>query len=738
MNDDMVLQFLMFTEVHERWEDLILGNANLLRRVKEVLPNLNWKEYVRDKNLAENLLLVIQFFEMNGIRKRLQDMFISDDDGLMAALATVIKEPNWQVIVGNEKAKNLLYVVQFLELNDVSKAWQDLVIHNDTSDELQATLAAILVKEPKWREFVGEERAANLLHILHFCEGNNVRKDWLYWIISNDGLMATLVNVIKNPVYQDIVGTKKAEDLLHLLRFCECYKVSTPWLDWIIKHGDVMAAMATELKKPDWQGRIGEKRAETLLLTLHFLHYTKNIQKWLPLVFENGILMVRLETAIAKWRQEDETKMTQNAKNIMTALHFLVSNGVVQTWENLILHNTDFASSLARVLKKGAWQGIVGAVKAENLLQVVHFCACNGISQTWLNCIIQCDDVMATFATVFTKPQWQGIVEKGRIANLMLIVDFLYHIDDLRKRLRWMVVDGNFMVKMAAVATKWLDEDRIGLSMNAENVLLVLHFLEFNKVKEGWQNLILYNLDLIDSLATILKRLGWDNFMLDKNANYLPNYLPDARSIFKAFSYAEPEKIRVVMIGMSPLADRDLTTGLAFSANCCKEGFLNTGKWILTVHRSLKIAGLLSEDSCYDYSHEDWARNGVLLVNAAFTITEQAGNDIRDDISDVGKHFDIWNEFWKAFLADWIAKCESDHKVFVMCWGSAAVWREMLSLCERETFGKHMKFITLQSDHPTWPGEQGNFLNETPQHFQIINECYPGIFNISKRKTIST
>eukprot|EP00112_Aurelia_sp_Birch-Aquarium-sp1_P015048 Seg3300.2 transcript_id=Seg3300.2/GoldUCD/mRNA.D3Y31 product="Uracil-DNA glycosylase" protein_id=Seg3300.2/GoldUCD/D3Y31 len=735
MDDDMVLHFLKCTKVHERWKDLILGNDNLLCRVKEVLQSLDWKEYVEDKKLAENLLLVIQFFEMNGIRKRLQDIFTSDDDGLMAALATVIKEPKWQVIVGSEEAKNLLYVVQFLDLNDVSKAWQDLVIHNDTSDELQATLAAVLVKAPKWREFVGEERAENLLHILHFCEGNNVTKDWFYWIISNDGLMATLVHVIKKPVYQDIVGKKRAEDLLHVLRFfCECYKLNTRWFDWFIEHSDVMAAMATVLKKLDMQGGIGETRPSTLMHALYFLHYTNDIQKWLPLIVENAIPILRLGRAVAKWCQEDETKMIRNAKNIMTALHFLVLNEVQQTWQDLILNNIDFASSLARVLKEDNWQGIVGAVKAENLLQVVHFCASNGISKSWLDSTIKRDDVMASLATMFTKPQWQGIVEKGKIANLMLIVDFLYHIDDLGKWLRFMLEDGNLMVKMAAVIRKWLDKAQIGFNMNAENVLLVLHFLKFNKVKEGWQNLILYNLDLVGSLATILKKLGWDNFMFDENANYLPNYLPDARSIFKAFSYAEPEKIKVVMIGMSPLADRDLTTGLAYSANCCKEGFRNTGKWMRTVHRSLKIAGILSEDYSYDFSHEDWARNGVLLVNAAFTITEQAENEIID----ARKHSHMWNEFLKDFLADWIAKCESDHKIFVMCWGTAAVWSETLSLCEKEPFGEHMKFITLRSDHPTWPGEYGNFLNETPQHFKIINEFYPGIFDISKRKKIST
>ena len=731
MDGDLVLEFLKSTNVHERWKYLILSNANLTRRVKEAVPFVDWKEYAENTELAENLLVGLQFFEMNAITKCLQAAFISDN-GLMATLATVVKEPKWQVIVGPEEAQNLLNVVKFLELNGVSETWRDSVIHNDAYD-MGATLAAVLMKEPKWEESVGVEKAEVLLHLINFCEGNNVKKECLYSIISNDALMAKLVTVIKKPEYQDIVGAKKAEDLFLLVRFCECNNLSEDWLNWIIRRGDVVAALANVLKKPEWVGIIGEKKTTDLLHVLTFLHYTDEIARWLPTVLENGTLMVRFAAATAEWRRKDETRIKRNAKKIMTAIQFLVSNGVAQTWQDVILHNFDSSLSLARVVDKHDFQGIVGAEKAENMVHVVHICACNSISKSWLDCIIKRDDIIATLANAFTKPQWQGIVQKERIANLMLMVDFLYRTEDIGKWLRLMLEDDDLMVKVAAVMRKLRDEERIGLSMDAENVLLVLHFLEFNKVKEGWQNLILCSTDLVDSLATLLKTLGWHNFMLDENDNYLQNCLPDARSIFEAFSYAEPEEIKVLIIGKSPLTDRNLSSGLAFSANCCEARFLDsTGSHILAVHKSLKIAGVLREDQCYDVSHEDWARNGVLLLNLALTITERGGSNI----SDVNKHFDIWNEFWKDFVADWIAKRKSDNKIFVMCWGrsSAAVWGEVLS--QKATFGKHKKLLTLRSDHPTRPGDKGNFLNETPQHFQMINECYPGIFHIIKKEEI--
>ena len=731
MDGDLVPEFLKSTNVHERLKYLILSNANLTRRVKEALPFVDWKEYAENTELAENFLVGLQFFEMNAITKCLQAAFISDD-GLMATLATVVKEPKWQVIVGREEAQNLLNVVKFLELNDVGEAWRHSVIHNDAYDTLQATLAAILTKEPKWQESVGVEKAEVLLHLINFCEGNNVKKECLYSIISNDALMARVVTVIKKPDYQDIVGTKKAEDLLLSVRFCEFNELGEDWLNWIIRHGDVMAALANVLRKPEWVGIIGEGEKANLLRVLSFLYYTDEITRWLPIILENGTLMVRFVAAIAEWRKKDETRMKRNAKKIMIALQFLVLNGVAQTWQDAILHNLDSALSLARALDKHNWQCIVGAAKAENIVHVVHFCTCNSISKSWLDCIIKRDDVMATLANAFTKPQWQGIVEKERIANLTLMVDFLYRTEDLVKWLRLMLGDDDLMVKVAAVMRKWRDEERIGLSMNAENVLLVLHFLELNKVKEGWQDLILCSLDLVGSLATILKTLGWDNFMLEENANYLPNCLPDARSIFKAFSYAEPEEIKVLIIGQSPLTDRNLTTGLAFSANCREARFLgSTGSQIMAVHKSLKKAVVLREDYCYEVSHEDWARNGVLLLNAALTITEGQGSGT----DDVKKHLDIWKEFWKDFLADWIAKRKSDNTLFVMCWGSnsAAVWGEVL--CQKAAFRNHMKLVTLRSDHPSRRGD-GNFLNETPQHFQMINECYPGIFNIIKKEEI--
>ena len=418
----------------------------------------------------------------------------------------------------------------------------------------------------------------------------------------------------------------------------------------------------------------------------------------LPYIDSNDDLKVRLAAVLENWSRKDGGYIKQNFAIFLRVLCFLVSNGIKEEIQDRILYNLDLVVSFATEVRKGQ-------EKVEDLLLVLRFFERNDISKDWLDWIIQDDNRMTRLAKVIWVSSWEGEIGKYKVEKIM----------------------------SAAL------------------------FLERNNVKSGWQDLILYNFELATEVGTVLEKLGGRKFSKEGSGDYLQDgenvYLPDSNNIFKAFSYADPDDIKVVIIGTSPLPNRDLATGLAFSTDSSEEALQSfTGHSIWKVHKSLKIAGILSTDYNYHCSHEEWATNGVLLLNASLTMTEWTeGDDKSRNYIEMHKHCRIWETFMKQLLKEWIDRRKSDHKVFVMCWGYANVnhiryadeiWRGALTPSSnaqwiRPTSEKLLNLITLHSDHPTWPREPSNiFLHETPQHFQMINECYPGIFDITNKKPI--
>ena len=698
----MVQDFLEHTNADEKWKGLILGNGKLLRRVEAVLRNLDWKDYVGHPELTENLLRVLQFMESNGVNKALQDSIIYDVDDseeLMATLARVmINEPKWQGNVGAEKAENLLLVVRFLVWNGVKDGWQNSILSDDGDDGLMVRLANVL-KEEEYQDVVGAEKAENLLFVVRFLVWNGVEDDWHDSIISEDGLMARLATVVNKPKWQVVVGKEAAENLLLVVRYCgvlfgQRMNKSKEWLDRKLQDDDEMAKLVVVLRIPRWQGVTGQTRFVTLNRICTFLNKTNDGKSWLPCIRVNDDLIVRLAAVLENWNRKDGSCIKQNFEIIMRVLYFLVSNGIKEEIQDRILYNLDLVVSLETIVKKPYWQGNVANEKVKNLLFVVLFSECNDINNDWLDWIILDDNRMGRLANIIRESSWEDNMGKDK----------------------------------------------------AQKILLVALFLESNNVKRGWQDLILYNLELAIELGTVPRELGGERVSEEGGGDYLQDgegvYVPGGDNIFKAFSYAEPDDIKVVIIGTSPIPDRDFATGLAFSIGFSEEGVQSSkGHSIWKVHNSLKIADILSTEYNYDCSHEEWARNGVLLLNAALTITEGNGKFL-----DMDRHCRKWKTFMKLLLKEWIAKRKSDHKVFVMCWGYAnlnytryadEIWRGAMSPSNdakriSPTSENLKNLITLHSDHPTWPREPNNiFLHESPQHFQMINECYPGIFDIA-------
>ena len=266
----------------------------------------------------------------------------------------------------------------------------------------------------------------------------------------------------------------------------------------------------------------------------------------------------------------------------------------------------------------------------------------------------------------------------------------------------------------------------------------VIEFLKRNEVKGGWEKLIIRSVDLTTKLGEII-------YQCEKMQNKEKKTIrPEDNKILRAFSYAEPRDIKVVIIGTSPAATQSIANGLAFSSDRY-EGNLKPKQAIPIVHQALRKAKILAEDGDYYCGHEEWARRGVLLLNAALTITEAK----KENADDIASHCYMWKEFLRELLFEWIIKTSIGyrHTLFVMLWGAAplpnminyaeSVWSKVYKHHKlfKEVFKK--KIRTFSTDHPTFPsGGDNNFLVEAPGHFETINREYRRIFYLKPKVSV--
>ena len=265
----------------------------------------------------------------------------------------------------------------------------------------------------------------------------------------------------------------------------------------------------------------------------------------------------------------------------------------------------------------------------------------------------------------------------------------------------------------------------------------VMEFLQLNKVKGGWQDLIIPSVDLTTKLGEII-------YECEKMQSEGKTIRPEDDKILRAFSYAEPYDIKVVIIGTSPAATESIANGLAFSSEQC-ESSLRPEQAIPKVHQALRIAEKL-KDRDYHCSHKKWAKKGVLLLNAALTITAKSKYE-KESSEDIKSHCNMWNEFLQELLFEWIIRTPIRHKLFVMRWGYAPR-PNMINYAERvwSKVDKHHKLFKDVFErkihtfpiihHPTFPFDkdnpsENNFLNDAPGHFKTIIHKHGNIFPLT-------
>lgn len=167
---------------------------------------------------------------------------------------------------------------------------------------------------------------------------------------------------------------------------------------------------------------------------------------------------------------------------------------------------------------------------------------------------------------------------------------------------------------------------------------------------------------------------------------------PPRHQIFRAIELTPFEKVKVVIIGQDPYHNDYQANGLSFSVNESVAAPPSLRNIFQELHSDLGINRTRKD-------LQDWAEQGVLLLNATLTVRAHHANSHKD----LG-----WDYF-----TDYIIKALSERReniVFVL-WGSFAQKKKMLI--------NEAKHFVLQSAHPSPLSAHRGFFGSKP--FSQIN-----------------
>ncbi|MEN4045610.1 MULTISPECIES: uracil-DNA glycosylase [Sulfurimonas] len=195
---------------------------------------------------------------------------------------------------------------------------------------------------------------------------------------------------------------------------------------------------------------------------------------------------------------------------------------------------------------------------------------------------------------------------------------------------------------------------------------------------------------------------GWKNFLNDEiHKEYFIKLLkkvsleyksktvfPNFENIFRAFNLVKPSEVKVVIIGQDPYHGINQATGLAFSV-CPK---CNIPPSLKNIYKEL-----VDDIGCKYPKNGDltqWAKEGVLLINAVLTVEQGKANSHKD----FG-----WQKFTDAVIKK--LSDEKEHLVFIL-WGGPSQKKEFLI--------DTTKHCIIKSSHPSPLSAYRGFFHSKP------------------------
>lgn len=129
------------------------------------------------------------------------------------------------------------------------------------------------------------------------------------------------------------------------------------------------------------------------------------------------------------------------------------------------------------------------------------------------------------------------------------------------------------------------------------------------------------------------------------------DYEPHISKIFKAFKACSYNDLKIVIIGQDPYPQPKVATGLAF-AN--EEHMLSPSLDIILQELECSVEGFQRHYG-FNKSLEHWAKQGILLINAALTV----------NVNNPGSHHKVWRYFIEELLKDLSEK--RTNIIYVLC-----------------------------------------------------------------------
>lgn len=168
---------------------------------------------------------------------------------------------------------------------------------------------------------------------------------------------------------------------------------------------------------------------------------------------------------------------------------------------------------------------------------------------------------------------------------------------------------------------------------------------------------------------------------------------PPAEDVFNALKYAPFDTMKVLLLGQDPYHDDGQAHGLCFSV---KPG-IKPPPSLVNMFKELK-----TDLGCRIPNHgylADWAKQGILMLNAVLTVRAHEPNSHKDK---------GWEQFTDAVIK--AASAREDPVVFVL-WGAYAQKKEKLIDTSRH--------VVLKTAHPS-PLSAKKFFGSKP--FSAIND----------------
>jgi uracil-DNA glycosylase len=164
---------------------------------------------------------------------------------------------------------------------------------------------------------------------------------------------------------------------------------------------------------------------------------------------------------------------------------------------------------------------------------------------------------------------------------------------------------------------------------------------------------------------------------------------PPPKFIFRAFELTPFDKVKVVILGQDPYHGAGQANGLCFAVN---KG-VRLPPSVQNIYKEIKTD--LGHPPAYpDGDLEEWAKQGVLLLNATLTVSEKSP----------GSH---QKRGWEDFTDAVIKKLseEKDHLVFIL-WGAYAQ--------KKGAVIDNQKHLVIKSAHPSPFSAYNGFFGSQP------------------------